>query len=68
MFLGSIVSNAATAVGLTAAAIAVGGFVLHVIPALSGAPDERLRRATVVGGVLGLAGASLVIVLSALID
>lgn len=68
MVIGSIIGTATTATGLMAAAIAVGGFVLHVVPALSSAPDERLRRATVIGGLCGLAVALLVIVLSAFID
>jgi heme/copper-type cytochrome/quinol oxidase subunit 1 len=66
--VGSIIQAASTDAGLMAASIAVGGFVLHVIPALSGAPDHRLRRATVTGGLWGLAVAFLIIVLSAFID
>jgi hypothetical protein len=68
MVLGSIMGTATATTGLMAAAIAVGGFVLHALPALSSAPDERLRRITVIGGLCGLAVALLVIVLSAFID
>jgi hypothetical protein len=58
-------SDVATACGLMAAAIAVGGFLAHVRPALSKHDDQRLREATVKGGLGGLVGAFLVIVLSA---
>jgi hypothetical protein len=68
LVLGSIVSSSAAAAGLMAAGIAVGGFVLHAAPALSGWPEERLRRRTVVGGLAGLAVAISIIVLSAFID
>jgi hypothetical protein len=68
MVTGSILGTATATTGLVAAAIAVGGFSLHVIPALSGAPEDRLRRATVIGGLCGLVVAILVIVLSALVD
>jgi hypothetical protein len=61
-------SDAATGAGLTAAAIAVGGFVAHIEPALSHADDQRLREATVKGGIGGIWIAAFVIVLSALID
>jgi hypothetical protein len=64
----SIASNVATGAGLVAAAIAVTGFVFHAGPALSGGPEERLRRATVIGGLIGLCWALFVILLSALID
>jgi hypothetical protein len=58
-------SDVATALGLTAAAIAVCGFIAHIKPALSGADEQRLRRATVMGGVAGTVFATGVIVLSA---
>lgn len=66
--IGSLVSSIATGAGLAAAAIAVSGFLFHAAPALSGAPEERLRWATVVGGLIGAGCALLVIVLSAFID
>jgi hypothetical protein len=65
MVQGAIVSQFATASGMTAAAIAVCGFVAHAGPALSGAGEKRLRFATVVGGLAGLLLSVLVIVLSA---
>ena len=48
-----------------AAGIAVGGFVFAAAPALSRVSEERFRRATVIGGLFGLAIAVAVIVLSA---
>jgi uncharacterized membrane protein YccC len=68
MVTGSIASSAATDAGLLAASIAVFGFVAHARPALSGAPETRLRWATVIGGLIGFGLALLVIVLSAFID
>jgi len=65
--VGSIVSPFATDFGLLAAAIAVGGFLAHALPALSGASDEKLRRATVGGGLGGIGFGLCVIVLSAFI-
>jgi hypothetical protein len=65
--LATLMSDSATGFGLTAAAIAVCGFVAHARPAFSGADEERLRRATTAGGVFGLGVAVLVIVLSALL-
>jgi hypothetical protein len=61
-------SYAANASGLTAAAIAVGGFLAHVRPALSSAEDQQLRAATVRGGIWGSGVAGFVIVLSAITD
>lgn len=68
MVCASIMGTATTAAGLMAASIAVGGFALHVAPALSRASDDELRRATVIGGVCGLGVALFVIFLSAVID
>jgi hypothetical protein len=61
----TLMSDVTTAFGLTAAAIAVCGFIAHVKPALSGADEQRLRTATVAGGVVGTVFATCVIVLSA---
>jgi hypothetical protein len=61
-------SDSATGVGLTAGAIAVGGFIAHVQPALSNADERRLREATVKGGIVGTWAAAVVIVLSVLGD
>jgi hypothetical protein len=65
MMLADIVSEFATGAGFLAAAIAVGGFIAHIGPGLSGASEERLRQATVIGGTAGLGFAGLVMVLSA---
>jgi hypothetical protein len=48
-------------------AIAIGGFLCHAKPALSGASEVELRRATAIGGLTGLGISSLVVVLSAFI-
>jgi len=45
-----------------AASIAVGGFIAHVGPALAGEDETKVRAATVIGGLGGLAVAVLVIV------
>jgi hypothetical protein len=66
--LASIADTATTCVGLMAGLIAVGGFIAHVRPALSGADEARLRLVTVRGGIGGLALAISVVVLSAFID
>jgi hypothetical protein len=66
VILATLMSDSATGVGLIAAAIAVGGFAAHVRPALSGADEQRLRTATVRGGVWGSGLAVFVIVLSAI--
>jgi hypothetical protein len=52
---------------MMAASIAVFGFAAHVKPALSNAGDRRLREATVIGGIAGLAVSLLVMVLSAFV-
>jgi len=64
----TLMSSAVTALGLTAAAIAVGGFLAHARPALAGDDEKRIREATVVGGLGGIVFAVGVMVLSALID
>jgi hypothetical protein len=64
---GSIVDTVATGTGLLAGAIAVGGFISHVGPALSGSSEKRVRQATVLGGLAGFGFGVLVIVLSAYI-
>jgi hypothetical protein len=64
---GSIVDTFATGTGLLAGAIAVGGFISHVGPALAGSSEKKVRKATVLGGLAGFGFGSLVIVLSAYI-
>jgi hypothetical protein len=58
----SVITIAATGAGFMAASIAVGGFIVHVGPALTGKDEARVRAATVIGGLGGLAVAVLVIV------
>lgn len=66
--VGSVVDTAAAGAGFMAASIAVGGFVAHAKPALSEQPDHKLRYATVVGGLCGLAIAVLLIAGSILVS
>jgi hypothetical protein len=65
MVFGSLVGGAATLTGLVAAAIAVTGFLAHAGPALAGKSDDNLRRATVIGGLIGVVWATVIILLSA---
>lgn len=60
-------SQFAVIVGLLAGSIAVSGFLGHAGPALAGRREDELRRATVVGGLWGLAIATTVIVLSVVV-
>jgi hypothetical protein len=64
MVANAFLSLSATIVGLMAGWIAVGGFIGHVRPGLSGGSDSELRRATTIGGVAGLGFAVLTIVVS----
>lgn len=68
VIVGSLASSAATGTGFVAASIAVFGFLLHVVPALSGASEATVRRATIAGGILGFGWAMGVMLLSAWID
>lgn len=54
VLLDPVVIQIAALTGFMAAAIAVGGFVLHAREAIAGASEERLRRLTALGGVGGL--------------
>jgi hypothetical protein len=65
LVIGSIASDFAAAIGLLAGTIAVLGFLAHVGPALSGAPEEEVRRAMARGGLGGALIAILVMLLSA---
>ncbi len=58
---GSIVSQFATVAGFVAAVIAVGGFIAHARPAITGKEESELRRATAIGGLCGLSLALMVI-------
>jgi hypothetical protein len=63
----SIAGQFAAGVGMTAAAIAVFGFLAHAPPALSDADEKKIRAATVRGGLAGLAISLAVGVLSAVV-
>jgi hypothetical protein len=64
MVANAFLGLSATIVGLMAGWIAVGGFIGHVRPSLSGGSDLELRRGTTIGGVAGLGFAVLTIVVS----
>jgi hypothetical protein len=61
----SITSDLATAVGLLAGVIGIGGFLSHARPGLTGASERQVRRATVRGGLVGFGFGAFVVVLSA---
>jgi hypothetical protein len=56
----------AAGLGILAGGIAIGGFLAYT--GLRREPDVELREATARGGLIGLAAAVCVVVLSALID
>jgi len=58
-----LLERSAVAVGLMAASIAVGGFIARAYTVLSDDDDAAIRRATVVGGLVGLTCAVLMILL-----
>ncbi len=64
MVEGTLVSSAATGIGLMAAAIAVSDFLAHAWSALVGKDEIALRRATVVGGLGGFVAALALIAVS----
>jgi hypothetical protein len=61
----SIASDFGTAVGVLAGMIAVGGFLAHARLALDGADEQRIRQATVKGGLVGFGTGAFVVFLSA---
>jgi cytochrome bd-type quinol oxidase subunit 1 len=61
-----LVERSALAVGLMAAAIAVGGFVTRAYAVLTDQSDRSVSRATVVGGLCALVMAILVIVIGSI--
>lgn len=61
--VGSLASNAASAFGLMAAAIAVFGFLIQAPAALARKDEQTLRATTVVGGLVGLLFASGIILM-----
>jgi hypothetical protein len=67
--LGSdLLTQSATIVGLLAGSIAVGGFLGHAPPSMSGQPEAKLRRDTTVGGLYGMGLAMGLIVLSVFVN
>jgi hypothetical protein len=64
--IGSLASGFATAVGVVAGMIAIGGFLAHARPALDGAPERDIQQATVTGGLVGGGIGLFVVVLSAI--
>ena len=66
MVVGAFASQFAEGMGMTAAAIAVAGFLAHAPRALTGRDERSLRQATVMGGLVGFAIAAGIGVLSAL--
>lgn len=68
MVVGTIVSQFTTLFGLAAGAIATGGFISHAPRVLSDKSEGEIRRATVKGGLLGLAFAGGIIVLSTVVE
>jgi hypothetical protein len=65
LLVAPVVGELATCVGLFGRMVAVGGFIAHVKPALAGASERQIRRATIAGGVIGLVISLSVVVLSA---
>jgi hypothetical protein len=68
LVIGSIAGDFGTLVGLAAGLIAVGGFIGHAPSVLQGAAEERIRRATVIGGLAGSVLSFFVMLLSAAAD
>ena len=56
-----LLERSAVAVGLMAASIAVGGFIARAYTVLREDEEAAIRRATIVGGLIGLTAAVLVI-------
>jgi hypothetical protein len=67
VIIGPLASESATVVGFLAGLIAVCGFIAHSGPVLAGGSEKRVRQATVIGGLGGLAAGLLVVVLSAIL-
>jgi hypothetical protein len=64
--LGSMISDGAILVGFLAGVIAVGGFLAHARPVLRKRDEQEIRIATVIGGLVGLALASIASLISGL--
>lgn len=59
--VGSLTNDVASGVGFIAASIAVCGFLLQALPTLTRKPEEEVRMAMVVGGLIGFFIAVLII-------
>ena len=64
--IGLLVNDAAAGAGFIAASIAICGFLGQIKPALAREEDRTVRSATVIGGMVGLAFATLVITIPAI--
>jgi hypothetical protein len=64
--IASFAGDFATAVGVVAGMIAIGGFIGHAPSVLGGAPDREIQEATASGGIIGGSFGLLVVVLSAI--
>jgi hypothetical protein len=62
--LASIISDGATLVGFLAGVIVVGGFLAHARPVLQRRDEQEIRIATVIGGLIGIAVASIAAVIA----
>jgi hypothetical protein len=64
--LGLIIDDGATLVGFMAGVIVVGGFLAHARPVLQRRGEQEIRIATVTGGLIGLAIASIATLIAGL--
>jgi hypothetical protein len=64
LWLATIYSDFVTGIGGVAAMIAIGAFIGQISPGLAEAPDARVRRDAVLGGIGGIACAIIVFGLS----
>jgi hypothetical protein len=53
VIIATLMNDSATVAGLTAAAIAVCGFLAHAKSAIAGRDEAELRQLTVMGGLAG---------------
>jgi hypothetical protein len=67
IWVGPLATELAAVVGLLAGLIAVSGFIAHSGPVFAGDSEERIRKATVGGGLAGLGLGLFVILLSAIL-
>jgi glucokinase len=60
ILVASILNDAPADAGFMAASIAIGGFLAHAQPVLSGRSERAVKIATVLGGLSGLGIAALI--------